>query len=166
MRFSSQAFYAGLLRDKEGNLSGGRRMLSGLAAGITEALLIITPLETCKVKLQAQRGLDKSQLKYKGPIHAASVILREEGVRGLWAGASATAARNGTNQVREKRGESPAARVETEREREREKGMERTRAKARAWAREVETRPRARLERVEVEARPPVRARAPGGRGG
>ena len=101
LRFSSQAFFAGLLRDADGQLSGGRRMFSGLCAGVTEALVIITPLETAKIRLQQQRGLDKAALKYRGPVHAASTILREEGVRGLWSGATPTMLRNGTNQVRE-----------------------------------------------------------------
>ena len=99
LRFSSQAFFAGLLRDEHGRLSDGRRMLSGLCAGVSEALIIITPLETAKIRLQQQRGLDKAALKYHGPVHAATTILREEGVRGLWSGATPTMLRNGTNQV-------------------------------------------------------------------
>ena len=99
LRFGTQQFYAGLLRDKDGKLSDGRRMLSGLCAGVTEALVIIAPLETTKIRLQQQRGLDKAALKYHGPVHAASTILREEGVRGLWSGAVPTMMRNGTNQM-------------------------------------------------------------------
>ena len=35
----------------------------------------------------------------QGPVHAASMIIREEGILGLWAGAAPTVMRNGTNQV-------------------------------------------------------------------
>ncbi len=35
----------------------------------------------------------------QGPIHCAATIVREEGFRGLWSGASPTVLRNGTNQM-------------------------------------------------------------------
>ncbi|KAG0481174.1 hypothetical protein HPP92_012032 [Vanilla planifolia] len=49
--------------------------------------------------LQQQKGLNPEQLKYKGPIHCARTIVREEGILGLWAGAAPTVMRNGTNQA-------------------------------------------------------------------
>lgn len=52
-----------------------------------------------KIRLQQQKGLSPELLKYKGPIHCAGVIIREDGLRGLWAGASPTVMRNGTNQA-------------------------------------------------------------------
>lgn len=39
-------------------------MAAGFAAGITEALLIVTPFEVVKIRLQQQKGLAYSQLKY------------------------------------------------------------------------------------------------------
>ena len=99
LRMGTNAVYSTALRDKDGRLTDGRRMLAGLCAGVTEALVIVTPFETTKIRLQQQRGLDKAALKYHGPVHAASTILREEGVRGLWSGAAPTMLRNGTNQV-------------------------------------------------------------------
>jgi len=35
----------------------------------------------------------------QNPIHCAVTILREEGVRGMWSGATPTMMRNGTNQM-------------------------------------------------------------------
>ena len=105
LRMGTNAVYSTALRDKDGRLTDGRRMLAGLCAGVTEALVIVTPFETTKIRLQQQRGLDKAALKYRGPVHAASTILREEGVRGLWSGAAPTMMRNGTNQVRRRKGE-------------------------------------------------------------
>ena len=35
----------------------------------------------------------------QGPLHCAATIVREEGARGLWSGASPTVLRNGTNQM-------------------------------------------------------------------
>ncbi|KAH9616657.1 hypothetical protein KSS87_021458 [Heliosperma pusillum] len=52
-----------------------------------------------KIRLQQQKGLSTELLKYKGPIHCARKIVREEGIFGLWAGASPTVMRNGTNQA-------------------------------------------------------------------
>ena len=99
LRMGTNAFYQGLLRDADGGLTAGRRMLAGSAAGVTEALVVVTPFEKVKVALQAQHGTDKARLKYKGPIHAATLIVKEQGVRALWTGAAPTVLRNGTNQM-------------------------------------------------------------------
>ncbi|KAK9813085.1 hypothetical protein WJX72_008685 [[Myrmecia] bisecta] len=99
MRFGTNALYSNLLRDKDGKLTQTRRMLAGFSAGITEALLIVTPFEVVKIRLQQQKGADKALLKYKGPVHAAMTIVREEGALGLWTGASPTVLRNGGNQM-------------------------------------------------------------------
>ena len=52
-----------------------------------------------KIRLQQQRGLALELLKYKGPVHCAATIMREEGFLGLWAGAAPTVMRNGVNQA-------------------------------------------------------------------
>ncbi|KAF6170399.1 hypothetical protein GIB67_014329 [Kingdonia uniflora] len=56
-------------------------------------------LQVVKIRLQQQKGLSHELLKYKGPIHCARMIIREEGIFGLWAGAAPTVMRNGTNQA-------------------------------------------------------------------
>ncbi|CAL5221723.1 g3969 [Coccomyxa viridis] len=99
LRMGTNAFYQSLLRDKDGKLSDIRRMGAGFAAGITEALVIVTPFEVVKIRLQQQRGLSKELLKYRGPVHTATTIFREEGLLGLWSGAAPTVMRNGTNQM-------------------------------------------------------------------
>jgi solute carrier family 25 citrate transporter 1 len=55
--------------------------------------------QVVKIRLQQQRGLGRDLLKYKGPVHCATTIVREEGLRGLWAGVAPTILRNGTNQA-------------------------------------------------------------------
>ncbi|KAJ8898955.1 hypothetical protein K2173_008455 [Erythroxylum novogranatense] len=52
-----------------------------------------------KIRLHQQKGLAPELLKYKDPIHCAHMIIHEEGLRGLWAGAAPTVMRNGTNQA-------------------------------------------------------------------
>eukprot|EP00879_Flechtneria_rotunda_P020851 GHRR01021952.1.p1 GENE.GHRR01021952.1~~GHRR01021952.1.p1 ORF type:complete len:207 (+),score=62.28 GHRR01021952.1:857-1477(+) len=74
-------------------------MAAGFMAGITEALLIVTPCEVVKTRLQQQQGIAKDALRYKGPLHCGATIIREEGLRGLWSGATPTVLRNGTNQM-------------------------------------------------------------------
>ena len=61
--------------------------------------LVLCILQVVKIKLQQQRGLSPELLRYKGPVHCAQTIVREEGLRGLWAGAAPTVMRNGTNQA-------------------------------------------------------------------
>ncbi|KAF8066164.1 SFC1 [Scenedesmus sp. PABB004] len=99
LRMGSNSVYQSALRDHNGHLSDGGRLAAGFAAGITEALLIVTPFEVVKIRLQQQKGLAYDKLKYHNPIHCATTILREEGVRGMWSGATPTMMRNGTNQM-------------------------------------------------------------------
>lgn len=74
-------------------------MAAGFLSGTTEAFFIVTPFEVVKIRLQHQKGLDKAALKYHGPIHCATTIIREEGAMGLWSGATPTILRNGINQM-------------------------------------------------------------------
>jgi hypothetical protein len=53
-------------------------MAAGFMAGITEALLIVTPFEVVKIRLQQQKGCAKTGLKYK--------VREGAGGRGLGAG--------------------------------------------------------------------------------
>ncbi|KIZ05036.1 Succinate/fumarate transporter [Monoraphidium neglectum] len=90
LRMGSNSVYQSLLRDKDGKLTDLRRAGAGFMAGITEALLIVTPFEVVKIRLQQQKGCEKTGLKYKNPIHCAATIIREEGPFGLWSGATPT----------------------------------------------------------------------------
>jgi len=56
-------------------------------------------MQVVKIRLQQQKGLSPDMLRYKGPIHCARTIVREEGLLGLWSGALPTVMRNGTNQA-------------------------------------------------------------------
>ena len=50
---------------QNGKLTEGRRLVAGFSAGITEALIIVTPFEVVKIRLQQQKGLARELLKYK-----------------------------------------------------------------------------------------------------
>lgn len=100
LRMGSNAVFQIAFKDSQtGNLTYGGRLMSGFGAGVLEALVIVTPFEVVKIRLQQQKGLSPELLKYKGPMHCARTIIHEEGIRGLWAGASPTMMRNGTNQA-------------------------------------------------------------------
>lgn len=53
--------------------------LAGLGAGVSEAILIVTPFEVVKTRLQMQKGFDASKLRYKGPVDCVRKIAAEEG---------------------------------------------------------------------------------------
>lgn len=100
LRMGSNAVFQSAFKDsKTGKISNQGRLMAGFGAGVLEALAIVTPFEVVKIRLQQQRGLSPELLKYKGPIHCARMIIREEGLFGLWAGAAPTVMRNGTNQA-------------------------------------------------------------------
>ncbi|XP_057805441.1 mitochondrial succinate-fumarate transporter 1 [Salvia miltiorrhiza] len=100
LRMGSNAYLQSAFKDSQtGELSHHGRLFSGFGAGVLEALAIVTPFEVVKIRLQQQRGLSPELFKYKGPVHCARMIVREEGLFGLWAGAAPTVMRNGTNQA-------------------------------------------------------------------
>lgn len=125
IRFSSYEFYRTLLADKQtGNVSTGNTFVAGVMAGVTEAVIVVNPMEVVKIRLQAQHLAPEPaaavataaaagaggaggatlnaahivQPKYNNAIHAAYTIVKEEGFATLYRGVSLTAARQATNQ--------------------------------------------------------------------
>ena len=76
---------------------------ASLAAGITEAVLVVTPTEVLKIRLQTtkpQGGVPGAvAVGYRNTPEALYTIVRTEGVKVLWTGIGLTAARQGTNQA-------------------------------------------------------------------
>jgi hypothetical protein len=75
--------------------------LAGLAAGTTEAVAVVTPMEVVKIRLQAQQHSLADPLdmpRYRNAGHAVYTIVREEGISTLYRGVSLTALRQATNQ--------------------------------------------------------------------
>lgn len=55
IRFSSYEWYRTLLADKQtGHVSTGSTFVAGLMAGVTEAVMVVNPMEVVKIRLQAQ----------------------------------------------------------------------------------------------------------------
>ena len=123
IRFTSYEWYKQLLADKQtGSVSGRATFFgtasfhnrpcaktttdlvytAGLAAGVTEAVAVVTPMEVVKIRLQAQHHSMADPLdipKYRNAAHACYTVLREEGAGALYRGVSLTALRQGTNQA-------------------------------------------------------------------
>lgn len=61
----------------DGTLSVGGRLLCGLGAGVCEAALAVTPMETVKVKfINDQRSANP---RFKGFFHGVRLIVKEQG---------------------------------------------------------------------------------------
>lgn len=77
--------------------------LSGLAAGITEAVCVVNPMEVVKIRLQGQHRVGGGAVvglpRYHNAFDAARGVVRDEGMSALWRGVSLTAMRQGTNQA-------------------------------------------------------------------
>lgn len=76
--------------------------IAGLAAGVTEAVAVVTPMEVIKIRLQAQHHSMSDPLdipKYRNAGHALYTVIKEEGVGAIYRGVSLTALRQGTNQA-------------------------------------------------------------------
>ncbi|XP_050408261.1 tricarboxylate transport protein B, mitochondrial [Patella vulgata] len=83
--------------DDRGVLSLQRRLLCGLGAGVCEAILAVTPMETLKVKfINDQRSANP---RFKGFAHGVRTIIREQGIRGTYQGLTATIIKQGSNQA-------------------------------------------------------------------
>jgi solute carrier family 25 citrate transporter 1 len=77
---------------------------AGLLSGLTEAILVVTPAEVCKIRMQSQFHslMDPAQMqhrKYTNVLQTAFTISREEGVGALYKGVVPTMLRQGCNQA-------------------------------------------------------------------
>lgn len=98
LRFTSFETFKQLLIDANGKLSTLGALQCGLASGVVEATLVVTPMEVIKIKLQS-REMVGGQLKYRGVSQTMLQIVRESGFKGLYNGLALTAARQSTNQA-------------------------------------------------------------------
>ncbi|KAK7713639.1 Mitochondrial succinate-fumarate transporter [Botryosphaeria dothidea] len=102
IRFTSYEWYKQLLARTDGTVSGQATFTAGLAAGVTEAVAVVTPMEVVKIRLQAQHHSMADPLdipKYRNAAHALYTVVKEEGPAALYRGVSLTALRQGSNQA-------------------------------------------------------------------
>lgn len=102
IRFTSYEWYKQALAHDDGVVSGSGNFMAGLAAGVTEAVAVVTPMEVVKIRLQSQHHSMSDPLdipKYRNAAHAMYTVIKEEGFGALYRGVSLTALRQGTNQA-------------------------------------------------------------------
>jgi len=88
IRFGLNSVIKEKLRDEHGKLTVGKNFVAGLGAGVTEALVIVAPVETVKTKV-----IEMNMSFVKGLKH----IIKTEGFGGIYQGAIATAMKQGSN---------------------------------------------------------------------
>ena len=89
IRFGLNSVIKERLRGADGSLTPAKQFLAGLGAGVSEALIIVAPVETVKTKC-----IELNQPFIKG----LKQIIQNEGIGGIYQGAVATALKQGSNQ--------------------------------------------------------------------
>ncbi|ULT85018.1 hypothetical protein L3Y34_013601 [Caenorhabditis briggsae] len=96
-RFGTSELLKSQISDENGALSHSQKVLCGLAAGLAEAVFVVTPFETLKVKFIQDQG--SQHPKYHGISHETRVILKTEGLLGVYKGVGATTLKVGCDQM-------------------------------------------------------------------
>lgn len=97
VRFGSfEEFKRRMVNDK-GQLTASTRLLCGLGAGVSEAILAVTPMETVKVKFIHDQNQKKP--RFNGFFHGVREIIKEQGLSGVYKGVTATIIKQGSNQA-------------------------------------------------------------------
>ncbi|ORX37072.1 mitochondrial tricarboxylate transporter [Kockovaella imperatae] len=95
VRFLTYDSIKELLRDSNGKMTPGRTVLAGLAAGVVEATIAVTPSETIKTKLI--QDASSLQPQYTNMVNGTIGICRTEGVMGIYRGLWPTIMKQGAN---------------------------------------------------------------------
>jgi len=97
VRFWGYETARSLLKDEKGAMSTRNNLLAGLFAGCLEAVAVVTPMETIKVKLIHDQ-LSPSP-KYRGFFHGVRSIAVQQGLSGCYKGLFPTIIKQGSNQM-------------------------------------------------------------------
>jgi len=89
VRFGGNTFYRGLLSSEDGKISTMGVLGAGLMAGATEALLVVTPMETLKTRL-----INANKPFVSGTMH----LIKTEGIGAMYKGVVPTVAKQSLNQ--------------------------------------------------------------------
>ncbi|XP_031568715.1 tricarboxylate transport protein, mitochondrial-like [Actinia tenebrosa] len=97
VRFSVFEYLKNTMSDENGKMTQVQTLAAGLGAGVSEAIIIVCPMETVKVKFIHDQT--QSNPKYKGFFSGVRTILKTEGFSGVYKGVTATVIKQGTNQM-------------------------------------------------------------------
>ena len=76
-RFAMFEFLKNKMGDDRGKLTQTQTILAGLGAGVSEAILVVCPMETIKVKFIHDQTQPNPQ--YRGFFHGVRTIVRQQG---------------------------------------------------------------------------------------
>jgi solute carrier family 25 citrate transporter 1 len=96
VRFVTVEMLRNRMRDERGAISMSKNFFCGMCGGLMEALLVVTPQETMKVRLIHDKLSPNP--KFKGTFHGISTIIKEQGLGGCYKGLTATMLKQGSNQ--------------------------------------------------------------------
>lgn len=96
-RWGAYTNISAFFRDEKGKISVIGNTLSGLGAGVVEAVCAVTPVET--VKTRVNDDMRRGTGNYRGAGDAIIKILKSEGPLGLYRGAAPTIAKQACNQA-------------------------------------------------------------------
>uniref|UniRef100_A0A8C7YYS4 Solute carrier family 25 member 1 n=1 Tax=Oryzias sinensis TaxID=183150 RepID=A0A8C7YYS4_9TELE len=97
VRFGVFEILSNRAKDESGRLDSTSGLLCGLGAGVMEAVLVVCPMETVKVKFIHDQT--SGNPKYRGFFHGVREIVRSQGLRGTYQGLTATVLKQGSNQA-------------------------------------------------------------------
>lgn len=85
------------LQDNQGKMTTMKNLGAGLFAGCTEAIVVVTPMETIKVKFIHDQLSPNP--KYRGFFHGVTTIAKQQGLAGCYKGLAPTIVKQGSNQM-------------------------------------------------------------------
>ncbi|EDO33353.1 predicted protein [Nematostella vectensis] len=97
VRFAVFEYLKNKMADENGKLTQFQTLASGLGAGVSEAVVVVCPMETIKVKFIHDQT--QPNPKYKGFFSGVRTILKTEGFFGVYKGLTATVIKQGSNQM-------------------------------------------------------------------
>ncbi|KAJ8786672.1 hypothetical protein J1605_006161 [Eschrichtius robustus] len=97
VRLGMFEFLSNHMRDAQGRLDSTRGLQCGLGAGVADAVVVVCPMETIKVKFIHDQTSPSP--KYRGFFHGVREIVWERGLKGTYQGLVATVLKQGSNQA-------------------------------------------------------------------
>jgi len=98
VRFTTYESVANRMKDENGKMTRPQTVMAGLMAGVSEAIFVVTPMETIKVKFIHDWVISPTP-QYRGFVHGVSKIIQQQGISGIYKGLVPTIAKQGTNQM-------------------------------------------------------------------
>jgi len=97
VRFVSAESMRNYFRDPSGKVTTAQNFMSGFVGGVMEAILVVTPQETVKVRLIHDQLSPNP--RFKGVVHGVYTLISEQGLSGTYKGLFPTILKQGSNQA-------------------------------------------------------------------